>query len=124
MATTGGAPAKRKGTRGEYLAVELLDKIGLSGNKRGYTQRWGVVDADVTSESLPCSWIEVKSGYNKRAREVYDFIEQAQREAEGTPREGMVLYKADNKPFLFIADPEYILPILAKHQQEQEDYLI
>ena len=122
MAKTGGAPAKRKGTRGEYLAVELLQELGFQAQRN--SQRWGVTDSDVSSEDLPSYWFEVKNGYNKRAREIYDFYEQCAKESIGTGREPLVLYKADGKPFLLIADPKHILPILAKHELEEPDYLI
>ena len=54
----------------------------------------------------------------------YDFYEQCAKESIGTGREPLVLYKADGKPFLLIADPKHILPILAKHELEEPDYLI
>jgi len=106
----GGSFPKQKGIRGEKLAVHLLEKLGMQNPRRGASQRYGAVEPDVLTDSLPDHWIEVK--FREEARCIYNYIEQAERDTEKNGKQPIVLYKSTNKKWLVIADAKYILPIL------------
>ena len=109
-----GNYSKQKGNQGERLAVQLMLDLGLDNPRRGPSQRYGVTNADVLSDSLNHYWMEVKNGY-PQVLKIYDFLEQAERDSKNTSRIPLVLYKGDYKKFLVIGDAKYLLPILSGH---------
>ena len=104
---------KKKGYRGEALCVEKLKEWGLKNPKRGANQGGGATEADVICDSLDAFWIEVKN--REAGRCIYKYLEQAEKDTLNSSKIPIVLYKANNKKFLIIADAEYILPILCNH---------
>ncbi len=104
---------KKKGYRGEALAVDLMKKLGFKDARRGLSQSLGALEADVVSSGTSAYWIEVKN--QQGATKVWEWLEQAERDSKNTPKIPLVLYKSNNKKFLVIGDAEYLLPILCNH---------
>ena len=112
-----GLSEKRKGQKGETLAVQMMYSLGLENPRKGPNQRYiGAKnsDADVLCDSLDSYFLEVKHGYSNLSS-LYDWLEKCEDDSSNTSRIPLILYKGDYKKFLAIGDAQYILPILSGH---------
>lgn len=105
---------RRKGAHFEREAAKLLTASGITARRTAQTK--GCADSfDVMTldPSCPISLWEVKGGYDKPSSlDPFAVVARAREEAKGKPC--ALLWKRSRKRWLFVADAEDVLPMLAR----------
>lgn len=107
--------SKRKGSRVELEAVHALKALGYEANRTQQYQGFGS-DGDIAIQGVDLH-TEVKG---RRQIGVYDWIEQARRDARGK-RPFWVIAKADRREFLAIMPLAMLHAVMDRLQEARRD---
>lgn len=106
-----GKAAKLKGKVAEREVVDLLKTHGFDARRSQQFCGYAANDPDILCPGLPSLAIEVK---RREAFRLYDAIEQAQRDCNGTGKSPIVFHRQNDKPWIIVMEANDFLKLIKR----------